>query len=249
MTGLGPRPILAAVGEEIKSLTYRFRWKDGRERDFEVRLSHPAMRLQAAPRSDYPDWTKLESHQCGNCPLKPADNPRCPVAVSLIDLIELFKDIVSTEVAEAVIITENREYHKTAAVQEAVSSLMGLCMATAGCPVLDKLRPMAYTHLPFSTLKETVYRGISMYLMAQFLRHKRGLSADWELGDLKKIYEDINAVNRSFIERLQSVAERDSSLNALVKLDCLAGFTVFSIERHYVKELEQLFAPYLSEPA
>jgi hypothetical protein len=55
-------------------------------------------------------------------------------------------------------------------------------------------------------------------------------------------------VNRSFIQRLMSVAERDASLNALVKLDCLAGFTVFSIERHYVKELEQLFAPYLSEP-
>ncbi len=228
-----------------KTLTYRFRWKDGRRREFAVLLSPPGLRLAQPPRESLPDWTRLENRQCPNCPLTPADSPRCPAAASMADLVELFKDCLSTEVVEAEILTENRDYRKTISAQEGVSSLMGLYMATSGCPILDKLRPMVFTHLPFSTLKETVYRAVSAYLTAQFLRHKKGLPADWELTGFKRLYEDIATVNRAFAKRLMDVAVQDASLNALVKLDCLAGFTAFSIEKTFVRELEELFSAYL----
>lgn len=231
-----------------KVLTYRFRWQDGREREFAVRLSLPSLSLQAPQRSALPEWTRLEFHQCANCPLKAAESPRCPVAVSMADLVELFKDCLSTEITEATIITDERQFQKTIPVQDGISSLMGLYMATGGCPILDKLRPMTLIHLPFSGLKETVYRSLSMYLTAQFLRQKRGLRPDWELKRIKPILDEIFQVNRHFIKRLLAVASQDASLNALAKLDCLAGYTLFSIQRDHIEELEAAFSPYFKEP-
>ncbi len=231
--------------EPVKALTYRFRWEDGREREFTVRLSNPGLSLETTPRRSLPAWTELGFNQCPNCPLKAADQPHCPVAVGLVDLVELFQDCLSTEVTEVTIQSKERQYRKTMSVMDGLSSLMGLHMAAAGCPILDKLRPMALTHLPFASLEETMYRSISMYLVAQLLLKKRGRTPDWDLKDLMRIFEEINAVNRSFVKRLQSAAPRDASINALVKLDCLAGHSRFSIDRTYLKSLEKSFAAYL----
>lgn len=233
------------MSETVKALTYQFRWDDGRERAFTVRLKYPSLSLETVSRKDLPTWTELGFNQCPNCPLKPEDSPRCPVAVSLVDLVALFKDCLSTEVTEVTILSEDREYRKKMSVMDGLSSLMGLYMATSGCPVLDKLRPMVLTHVPFASLDETIYRSISMYLVAQFLLKRRGQAPDWDLKDLMRIFSEINIVNRAFIKRLQSVVPKDASLNALVRLDCLAGYARFTIDRDYLKSLEKSFASYL----
>lgn len=229
----------------VKTLTYRFRMKDGRRRDFTVRLKRPRLDLETTPRTEFPEWTALEFHKCPNCPLKPETSPRCPVGVSLIDLVDLFKDCLSTDVSEMSIVSEDREYRKTIGIQFGISSLMGLYMATSGCPVIDKLRPMVLTHLPFSSLEETTYRSLSMYLVAQYLRHRRGEKADWDLKDLMSSYDAVNAVNRAFIQRLHSVAPKDANANALVNLDCLPGYARFSLNKNYFDKLEGVFFPYL----
>ncbi|OGS38711.1 MAG: hypothetical protein A2506_13010 [Elusimicrobia bacterium RIFOXYD12_FULL_66_9] len=233
----------------VKSLTYRFRMNDGRQRDFVVRLRRPRLDLETSPRTEFPAWTALEFNKCPNCPLKPKDTPRCPVGVSLIDLVDLFKDCLSTEIAEVTILCDDREYRKTGGVQFGISSLMGLYMATSGCPVIDKLRPMVLTHLPFATLEESTYRSLSMYLVAQHLRHRRGEEADWDLKELLACYEGINAVNKAFIQRLHSVAPKDASANALVNLDCLAGYARFSFQKNYFDKLEEVFFPYFATPS
>jgi hypothetical protein len=233
------------ASEEIRTITYRFRWDDGREKRFDIRLLFPSMRLVETPPPSLPDWTKLEFHQCPNCPLKPADSPRCPPAVSLVSLVELFKDSFSTEVVDVTITAPEREYRKRMGIQDGLSSMMGIYMAAAGCPVLDKLRPMLYSHLPFSTLRETVFRAISTYLMAQLLKHRRGEPASLDLAPLVESLEQINEVNRTFILRLHSLGLKDASLNALVRLDCLAGYSSFQINKDHIKQLEAVFGPYL----
>ncbi len=57
-------------------------------------------------------------------------------------------------------------YAETTA-QQAMSSVLGLIMATAGCPWTDRLRPMARFHLPFASDAETLYRSISMFLLSR----------------------------------------------------------------------------------
>jgi len=142
---------------EAKTTTYQFTFQDGTTRAFSVRLQLPSLDLVPAPDSEPPEWTRLTVHQCPNCPLNADDHPRCPVAVNLVPVGEAFRDRVSHDEVDIVVRTEARAYHNSCALQEVIASLMGLIMATSGCPHLDKLRPMVFTHLPFSTKGETTY--------------------------------------------------------------------------------------------
>jgi len=233
---------------ETLSVTYEFRFPAGPAKQFVLELQRPELDLVTPVPKPPPSWTQLTHHQCPNCPLTPETHPLCPVAVHLADVIEFFKDHFSTEEAEIVVRVESREYHKRAAVQQGVSSLMGLYMVTGGCPVMNKLRPLVHTHLPFATVKETMFRAVSMHLLAQYFLRKQGRRPDWQLKTLVQIYEEIRRVNSAFVRRLLSIQPKDASLNALVGLDCFATATAFSIAEDSLREIEPLFHAYLQKP-
>lgn len=226
--------------------TYRFRFADGSTREFSLRLRHPSLELVSTPGGDEPEWTRLTFHQCPNCPLNADDHPRCPIATNLVPVNEAFRNRVSHEQVEVVVHTEARTYQKTCPLQEAVSSLMGLIMATSGCPHLDRLRPMVFTHLPFATPEETTYRAVSMYLLAQFFRQRHGKAPDWPLKDLSCNYDDIRTVNMAFAQRLTSIQNRDANLNAIIRLDGHARLTSSSITDQWWEDIEQIFRPYFA---
>lgn len=117
-------------------------------------------------------------------------------------------------------------------------------MVTSGCPVLDKLRPMARFHLPFANTEETVYRALSMYALAQYFRHKKGDEADWNFEGLKKIYRDINRLNIDFAKRLHNDSMSEATTNALTSLDCFAQEIDFSLSEEMLEEIEVLFESY-----
>ncbi len=233
------------MADEPVAIEYLLSLQNGVEQRYVVRLDAGTMALRFQPREPLPEWTRLSVKQCPNCPLDAAVHPRCPVAVGLVDIVEAFKNRVSHEVVEVTVVTSSRTYRKRVSLQEVVTSLMGLHMATGGCPILDKLRPMVATHLPFATAEEAVLRMVSTYLLAQHFRAERGLKPDWELQQLVADCEDINAVNTAFGQRLQSINTLDASLNALVSLDCFAGLTGMSISQNYLDEMEGLFEAYL----
>ncbi len=235
------------MAHESLNLDYEFAFPRGERKCFTIRLKKPGLGLVPARSEGLPAWTRLTHHRCPNCPLDPERHPHCPVAANLVEVIESFRDCLSTEEAEIVIRHESREYHRRAPVQYGVSSLMGLYMVTSGCPILDKLRPMVLTHLPFATLQETTYRAVSMYLLAQFFRQQRGKPADWKLKDLVRICEDIGKVNQAFAKRILSINPQDASLNAIANLDCFSTVTALSIVRDSLKDLESLFAAYLDD--
>ncbi len=232
---------------EAETTTYSFTFSDGTTREFSVKLRRPSLDSVPTSNDDRAEWTRLEFNQCPNCPLSIADHPHCPVARNLVPVNAAFCDRLSYDEVDVLVHTEVRTYKKTCALQDAVSSLMGLIMATSGCPHLDKLRPMVFTHLPFSTADQTTYRAVSMYLLAQFFRQRHGLAPDWELKDLSRAYEDIHTVNVAFAKRLASTQKKDANLNAVVKLDSQADITSFSIAEQWWEQLEPIFRPYLTE--
>ncbi len=236
-----------APGNERLTFQYRFKFSDGSIKHFALHLDPVTLGLIRDPTPSYPEWTRLNYHQCPNCPLKQETTPHCPVAVNLVGVVDTFKDVLSHEQAEVEIRSPERTYSARTALQTAIGSLIGLHMATSGCPVLDKLRPMVRTHLPFATAEETMYRVISMYLLGQFFRYRRGLLPDWDLKNLVKTYEDVQSVNKAFVERLSSLAIQDASMNAVVILDCFAATTNFSIMSDSLNEIEQLFGAYLKK--
>ena len=236
------------MAEQIVTLEYSFSLKNGDQRTFAIRLRIPSMELQPSAAPPFPQWTRLGFHQCPGCPLKADVHPHCPVAVGLVEVIGFFSNGVSHELADILIRCPNREYRKRAPLQDAVGSLIGLHMVTSGCPILDKLRPMAYTHLPFATVEETLYRAISMYLLAQFLLAKRGRRPDWELKDLVTIYDAVSEVNRAFGVRIRNINTSDANLNALAALDCFAGLTAMVVGSDSLEDIEGMFGAYLQPP-
>ena len=103
---------------------------------------------------------------------------------------------------------------------------------------------MVRYHLPFVTLRETRYRVISMYLMAQYFLYRRGKEPDWELKNLVTVYDEIQIVNKSFFQRLAHIKVMDATLNALIKLDMFAKHISMLVNKDSLDEMECLFKGY-----
>ena len=229
------------------SFRYRFLLLAGRTREFFILLDKKTLNLIQNANSPRPEWTRLSSNKCPNCPLNEKENPYCPAALSLAEPIETFKSDLSYEEADVELTTPDRVYRKTTSLQNAISSLFGIYMTTSGCPVLAKLKPLVRLHLPFASLEETTYRTIAIYLMAQYFLYKRGQTPDWDLKDLPSIFEDIRIVNESFRKRISGVQIEEASLNAIFRLDYFARFTSITLLDKGLSSLEPWFEPYFHE--
>ncbi|MFX8692384.1 hypothetical protein ABTM44_17715, partial [Acinetobacter baumannii] len=64
-----------------------------------------------------------------------------------------------------------------------------------------------------------MYRTLSMSLMAQYFRQRRGLKPDWDMERLLDLFEEIRLVNRAFCQRLYAACTKDANVNALIHLD------------------------------
>ena len=233
------------MAENNIRLEYEIAFKDGRKENFLLELDPDSLALVLPPPAVYPEWTQLGCSKCENCPLDPQKHPHCPVAVNLTKIIKDFSRNISYEEVTVTIRTKPRNYERHIALHDALRSVFGIYMVTSGCPIMDKLRPMVMTHLPFATIAETAYRALSMYALAQFVIKRKGGEIDWELKGLDKIYQDVGTVNRAFHKRLVSAGLADASLNAIGNLDCYAQFTQMTLTPEKLKKFEKLFSAYL----
>lgn len=188
-------------------------------------------------------WTALEYQQCSNCPLNQQDTPLCPVAINLMPLIELCTSVVSYQHVQLEVQTTERTISSNTTMQRAMSSILGLIMATSPCPHTEYLKPMARFHLPLASEHETIYRTTSMYLLAQYFRRLDHLPFSLELDPLTKIYQNLQIVNKAMAKRLQTAATEDATINALVLLDLLSQAMTWSIEDG-LEEIRYLFKSY-----
>ena len=222
---------------------YVMRFANGMERTFQVTLDPETLAFVPDQQIEPPDWTRLQVHQCEVCPFTPGDHPHCPVAVNLVDLIEFLKDLVSHEEVDVRVESRERSYFAHTTLQRVAGSLMGIYMVTSDCPILDKMRPMVETHLPFSTWQETVYRVMSMYLLAQYFRMVNGLAPNWNLHGLVDYYAQVQQVNVSFSDRLRAIPTLtgDASLNAVCMLASNATMASITIEEEDLAHWERIF--------
>ena len=231
---------------DVLEFKYCFTLPDGSDETWNVQLDKTKITLIDDPSRHFPFWTKLDFHQCPHCPLALDTHPHCPLAVSLVDLVTQFDRVLSYDKIQLRVTTEERVIFQETTAQKGISSLMGLLMATSGCPVTSFFRPMARFHLPLASDKETIYRATSMYLLAQYYIKRENGIADFDLIGFKKHYESIDIVNSNIASRLRSAVKTDSMINALVLLDSYAkGFSSFSIDDS-LEEIRYLFAPYFT---
>jgi hypothetical protein len=220
-------------------ITYRFDLADGSHRVFRFEFDGLDFRLVSVPPAEPPFWTELKFSQCANCPLDAAEHPHCPAALQMAAAVDELKALVSFDTVGVTVTQAERVMYAQTSAQQAMCSVLGLIMATAGCPWTDRLRPMARFHLPFASEAETVYRCVSMYLLA---RELVGVDAEGAplFEALKTLYDNLHIVNRDMARRLGAATRTDPARNAIAILDSYTTLLPAAIERS-LDELRPLF--------
>lgn len=231
--------------DALISITYTYSFENRQDKTFVLNLDRSNLGLVMQRPADPPLWTLLNINKCSNCPLSDKECIHCPVALNLANIVEEFKSFVSHENVRVTVKTEERTYLKDTTIQLGLSPLLGIIMTTSGCPIMDHLKPMVRFHLPFATLTETIFRMISMFLVAQYIRMQEGLDAAWDLEGLAGIYSAVNMVNRDFAARLRVAAKNDANVNALVNLDCFATMVPLAAG-DTLAEIKPYFSAYLN---
>jgi len=220
---------------------YHFKLKNGNEKSFVVRIDDENLNIINDNVTEKPEWAKLENFKCPHCPLDIEQNQYCPAALSLNHILDEFSAIPSYELAEVTVESKHRTYKKDSTAQGGLSSLMGLLMVGSGCPILGKLKPMIKHHLPFASIDETEYRVFSTYLLAQFIKLKKGGTPDWNMQGLQKIYHDINVLNKSVASKIVKLEKLDANVNAVVILNNFADSVTMSLEDEDFWQIEPYF--------
>ncbi len=190
-----------------------------------------------------PEWSRLEFHQCSHCPLSSDEHSHCPLARRLRGLVDRFKAVVSHDRLMVQVRTAERLVRQNVSAQQAIGSFMGLLMATCDCPHMAFFRPMARFHLALANNEETIYRAASMFLLAQYFRHRRGEDVDLDMDGLIEIYHNVHIVNEHVAKRLRAGCTADALVNGLVLLDSFAHLLPLST-RQDLHHIEHLFRNY-----
>ncbi len=224
---------------------YCFRLPDNSSENFRLELDPHSLELTGNIPQSLPDWSKLGFHQCPHCPLDIINNPYCPLAANLVNIVKRFDGLISYDKIRVDVITQERRISQNTTAQKAISSMMGLVIATCGCPHTAFFKAMGRFHLPLASNEETIFRATSMYLLAQYFLRMDGRQADLELKGLTKIYHNMQIVNVAIAKRLRSTSISDSSINAIVILDNFAKSLPHAIDKS-LNDLRPLFLPFLN---
>ena len=223
-------------------IEYHFRMTDGGSEDITVRLHPRTLELLQVTDSP-PRWAELDFHQCPNCTLDSDRHPFCPLCLAIREIVDDFSHVLSYDRLHLKVVTGDRIVSQKTSAQQALSSLMGLLIATSGCPRTRFFKPMARFHLPLASRDETVYRAVSTYLLAQYYIDETAKEPDFRLEGLKEIYQNVQIVNEHVVRRLRSVSREDSPVNAMVILDTYAQ-TVPMVIGESLENLRHLFSAY-----
>lgn len=206
----------------MSEIKYVFQFGAGQKQEFVV--PETGWREDAAdPEVSLPDWTALEYKQCPNCPLDTSACGRCPVAVDIKDIASRFAHIIGYTETKVYVYTEERTYFKQTEVKSALRSLFGLIMANSNCPVLGRLRPLASSHLPFSTFEDTIRRMAGAYLTRQYYKWVDGDEPDFGFYGLDALFKELQQVNQSLSARLQGASSKDSAISAVMEFIQVTG--------------------------
>ncbi len=213
----------------MNRVIYNLRAASGAEHTFEIDLERH-QHAAPLPSGTPPEWTLLEFQRCPNCPLETSQQLWCPTACDLVPLAEPFADALSIDRVDVWVHTADRSYFKNCDMQTALKSLFGLVMASSACPHMARLKPLAYFHLPFATLEETVHRTVGAYLVNQYIAQGEGKPADWDLNGLEALYSELRTVNVHFMKRLRKASTEDANINALQSFVSISSVVEMGID-------------------
>lgn len=232
---------------EPVSITYRIKLSAELTETFAYDLDADSFEIAPPARgSKLPAWTELGYKQCANCPLKPETHPHCPVAVQLHGIVERFHETRSIDEVELEVVTEERTVTQTTALQNAISSMLGLVFPVSGCPRTAGMKPLARFHVPLASEEETVFNVAGMFLLAQYFVNLKNRSGALSFDGLINLYKDLHIVNKSVASRLQAVTSSDSVKNAITLIDMYSSLVPMLLQDQ-LAEMRRFFNAWLPD--
>lgn len=225
-------------------VVYDFEFEDGTSECFDLRFDAETLDYLPAKSGEMPQWTLLSNNMCPHCTLDKKQHTHCPLALCIYEAVERFHARVSHDLALVRVTTDERMVMKRTTTQKGLSSMLGLLMPCSGCPHTRFFRPMARFHLPFSTEDETIYRSLSMFMLARYFMGAEGVCLENPFSELKAIYKNVECMNLWVARRIRTYVKADSSVNALVLLDLFAKVVSFLSDQH-VETVRNWFRVYL----
>ncbi len=225
-------------------MKYAFTFEDGKTLEFPVEEGVDTS--SEAGLTDAPDWMELENYRCKECGIPAGERKTCPAILAIKPVIDSLDSHFSYEKVHLVFTRDDIRMETDISIQRALRSLIGFLLPFSSCPVMMKLRPMAYFHLPLGSKDHTAFRFIGMYLTAQYLRQRANLSSDWELEQLLDLFRKIHMVNRGLANRIRVAAKADATVNGIVLLDAFADSVEVQVEE-LLEEMKPFFSTYLSD--
>jgi hypothetical protein len=232
---------------ESVNIIYRIRLSDELTEEFDYEMDAETFEIISAPKTgSLPSWTQLGFKQCPNCPLKPEDHPHCPMAVQLHNIVDRFHTTRSIDEVTLEVITEQRKVTQTTALQNAISSMLGLVFPISGCPRTAGMKPLARFHVPLASEEETVFHVTGMYLLAQYFVNLKNKNGALSFDGLISAYNELHIVNKSVASRLQAVTSSDSIKNAITLVDMYSSLIPMLLQDKLV-EIRRFFNAYLPD--
>ena len=217
------------MGEEIVQYQYIFKFDDDQSvLEYEININPKTSTLANPLPEILPAWTELEFCRCPNCPLDSKQHKACPAAVNIAVIVDNCNTIISHKAVELHVVSSKRTVTAKTTVQRALSSLLGLLLATSDCPRTRFFKPMAYFHLPLASQDETIFRAISTYFLAKYFHGMK--TEPFDLDALYEIYTNMQMVNEHLIKRLRTCTSGDATKNAVVLLHLLSCVLPMSLE-------------------
>lgn len=215
------------------------------EEPLEYRFTFDGERYVLDKESEQPPpWTELEFKQCKHCPYQEGSAPKyCPAAYQLSLIVNDVDHLVSFDRVDVKVISPQRTIQQETSVQEVMSSLLGLLLASSGCPHTEFLLPMARFHLPFASSEETLWRACGSFLLAQHFRAEEHAPQEL-LEDILRRYEHLETINVSLVKRLKSQVNSDACPNAIVLLDNYAKHFPHYLDKS-IERLKPLYSAFL----
>ncbi|MFZ7124545.1 MAG: DUF6901 family protein [Desulfobacterales bacterium] len=227
-------------------INYRFTLPDRTTERFDLEIDSETLELIHPPSENLPHWSRLDFHQCPHCPLDIEEHPECPLAVNLVEMLNASQRLISHDQVRVDVMVRDRLISQKTSAQRGISSLMGLLIATSGCPWTSFFKPMARFHLPFADEEETIWRAASTYLLAQYFLGSDDPCFDMELKGMSSIYRNIETLNITVIQRLRAASRTDSAINALIRLDIFAKYLSPDMEES-LASIRRIFRPFLTK--
>lgn len=152
----------------------------------------------------------------------------CKAENALSEVIKRFDDLKSTDFIHAEVQMEGRQISMDSQAPRALASLMGLLMASSGCPRLIPFRAMALFHLPFATAEENAIRAAGFWLMRCWTQNMN--LAENPFTALQVAWDSLEEVNQYLSRKLLAQTSNDAASNGIAFLDVLAKMGTMGLD-------------------